>query len=183
MEFSGSTGDSLTGFVADLTQDEIDAFFDTADPHANASARLRDATTRIIYDPDQFLRTRQAYPDDPTRWQPPCALRRPTEQYVRGMFSDPDPLKPNSDPRTLNRDVLVDKIEYREPAPNATPAEETEAQRLNLRTRIYRHSDTAGVAINARLDVNGNPTEAYSSYRSMWRRVPSPGRQDQAARN
>ncbi len=89
------------------------------------------------------------------------ALRRPIEQYVRGTFSDPDPLKPNSDPRTLNRDILVDKIEYGEPPPNATDAQEREARRLNLRTRIYRHSDSAGTATNARLDANGNPTEAY----------------------
>jgi len=89
------------------------------------------------------------------------ALRRPIEQNVRGTFSDPDPLKPNSDPRTLNHDILVDKIEYGEPPPNATDAQEKEAQRLNLRTRIYRHFDSAGVATNARLDDNGNPTEAY----------------------
>ncbi|MFD4444743.1 SpvB/TcaC N-terminal domain-containing protein [Nocardia sp. NPDC058519] len=88
-------------------------------------------------------------------------LRRPVEQTVRGTFSDADPLKPNSDPRTLNRDILVDKIEYGEPPLNATPAEETEAQRLNLRTRILRHSDSAGIATNARLDASGNPTEAY----------------------
>ncbi|MFF3871893.1 SpvB/TcaC N-terminal domain-containing protein [Streptomyces sp. NPDC001978] len=89
------------------------------------------------------------------------ALRRPIEQYVRGTFSDADPLKPNSDPRTLNRDILVDKIEYGEPLLGATPAQETEAQRLNLRTRVLRHSDSAGIATNARLDAGGNPTEAY----------------------
>lgn len=89
------------------------------------------------------------------------ALRRPIEQYVRGTFNDPDPLKPNSDPRTLNRDILVDKIEYGEPPPNSTPAQEALAQNLNLRTRIYRHFDSAGVATNARLDANGNPTAAY----------------------
>ena len=89
------------------------------------------------------------------------ALRRPVEQYVRGTFSDADPLKPNSDPRTLNRDILVDRIDYGEPPLNATPAQETEAQRLNLRTRIYRHSDSAGVATNARLDAGGNPIEAH----------------------
>ncbi len=93
------------------------------------------------------------------------ALRRPIEQHVRGTFSDPDPLKPNSDPRTLNppnaAGLLVDRIEYGEPPPDATPAEETEAQRLNLRTRIYQHSDSAGVATNARLDANGKPLEAY----------------------
>ncbi|MBI4519150.1 MAG: VCBS repeat-containing protein [Deltaproteobacteria bacterium] len=89
------------------------------------------------------------------------ALRRPIEQYVRGTFSDSDPLKPNSDPRTLGRDRLVDKIEYGEPPANASPADEDRAQRLNLRTRIYRHFDSAGVATNARLDANGNPLEAY----------------------
>ena len=74
------------------------------------------------------------------------ALRRPVEQTVRGTTAD-------SDPRTLNRDILVDKIEYGESIANA--------EALNLRTRIYRHFDSAGVATNARLDANGNPTEAY----------------------
>ncbi|RQZ06079.1 toxin [Burkholderia sp. Bp9031] len=74
------------------------------------------------------------------------ALRRPTEHTVRGTTSE-------SDPRTLNLDILVEKIEYGETLPNA--------EVLNLRTRIYRHSDSAGVAINARLDVNGNPTKAF----------------------
>ncbi|KML60455.1 toxin [Burkholderia cepacia] len=74
------------------------------------------------------------------------ALRRPTEQTVHGTTSE-------SDPRTLDLDILVDKIEYGETLPNA--------EVLNLRTRIYRHSDSAGVAINARLDVTGNPTEAF----------------------
>ena len=59
----------------------------------------------------------------------------------------------SSDPRTLNRDILVDKIEYGEGIANA--------EALNLRTRIYRHFDSAGVATNARLDANGNPIEAY----------------------
>ncbi|WP_106398913.1 SpvB/TcaC N-terminal domain-containing protein [Actinocorallia populi] len=89
------------------------------------------------------------------------ALRRPIEQSVRGTFSNADPLKPNSDPRTLNRDILVDKIEYGEPPLNAMPAQEAEAQRLNLRTRIFRHSDSAGIATNTRLDAGGNPAEAY----------------------
>lgn len=88
-------------------------------------------------------------------------LRRPIEQTVRGTFSDADPLKPNSDQRTLNRDILVDRIDYGEPPLGATPVQETEAQRLNLRTRIFRHSDSAGIATNARLDASGNPTEAY----------------------
>jgi RHS repeat-associated protein len=74
------------------------------------------------------------------------ALRRPTEQTVRGASAE-------SDQRTLNREVLVDKIEYGETLANA--------ETLNLRTRIYRHLDSAGVATNARLDASGNPTEAY----------------------
>src|SRR5439155_23093900 len=74
------------------------------------------------------------------------ALRRPVEQTVRGTTTE-------SDPRTLNRDVGVDKIEYGEGTANA--------EALNLRTRIYRHFDCAGVATNARLDANGDPMEAY----------------------
>ena len=81
------------------------------------------------------------------------ALRRPLEQFVRGTFTDPDPLKPNSDPRTLNRDILIDKIEYGEGIANA--------EALNLRTRIYRHFDSAGAATSARLDATSNPLEAY----------------------
>lgn len=85
------------------------------------------------------------------------ALRRPIEQYVRGSFSDPDPLHPNSDPRTLNppneAGLMVDKIEYGESQPNA--------EALNLRTGIYRHADSAGIATNARLGAAGNPIEAY----------------------
>jgi RHS repeat-associated protein len=74
------------------------------------------------------------------------ALRRPVQQTVRGTT-------PDSDPHTLDRDLLVDKIEYGEGLANA--------EALNLRTRIYRRSDSAGVAANARFDANGNPLEAY----------------------
>ena len=82
------------------------------------------------------------------------ALRRPIEQTVRGTT-------PDSDPRTLIRDILVDKIEYGEPSANASQAELDRAVRLNLRTRIYRHFDSAGAATNARLDSKDNPIEAY----------------------
>ena len=81
------------------------------------------------------------------------ALRRPVEQTVHGNFSDPDPTQPNSDPRTLNRDTLVDRIDYGETLATA--------EALNLRTRVYRHFDSAGVATNARLDAAGQPLEAY----------------------
>ena len=53
-------GDSLQGFVADLSQAEIDAFL--ADPHGHAAALLGPATTRTVYDVDRFFRL-----GDPTR--------------------------------------------------------------------------------------------------------------------
>src|SRR5262249_53365077 len=74
------------------------------------------------------------------------ALRRPLQQSVRGTTVD-------SDPRTLNHEILIDKIDYGESVANA--------EALNLRTRIYQHFDSAGVATNARLDANGKPTQAY----------------------
>lgn len=66
-------GDTLTGFVADLTQAQLDGFFSPADPHAIAAALLKDATTRIVYDLDRFWRTQRANPKDPAQWQPACA--------------------------------------------------------------------------------------------------------------
>jgi RHS repeat-associated protein len=93
------------------------------------------------------------------------ALRRPTRQYVRGTFSNPNPLQPNSDLRTLNPGdplgLLVDEITYGEPPLNASAAEEEKAQQLNLRTRVLRHRDSAGEATNARLNATGMPVEAY----------------------
>jgi RHS repeat-associated protein len=75
-------GDSLTGFVHDLTQAQIDAFFSAADPHADAATLLRDATTRIVYDLDRFRRTQQATPADPARWKPACAATLARETHV-----------------------------------------------------------------------------------------------------
>jgi len=73
-------------------------------------------------------------------------LRRPVAQLVRGTTAD-------SDPRTLGADLQIDKIEYGESQPNA--------EELNLRTRVFRHSDSAGITTNARLDASSHPTEAY----------------------
>jgi RHS repeat-associated protein len=73
-------------------------------------------------------------------------LGRPVAQTIRGTT-------PDSDPRTLDRDILVEKLEYGEALANA--------EALNLRTRVYRHFDSAGVTTNARLDAGGNPTVAY----------------------
>jgi RHS repeat-associated protein len=75
-------GDTLSGFVADLTQAELDAFFDAADPHPSAPGLLRDATTRIVYDLERFWRTQQANPKDPTKWQPACAATIARETHI-----------------------------------------------------------------------------------------------------
>ncbi len=75
-------GDSLAGFVTDLTPTQIDDFFEATDPHAGAPALLQGATTRIVYDLDRFRRTRQAHPDDPTQWQPPCAATLARETHL-----------------------------------------------------------------------------------------------------
>jgi RHS repeat-associated protein len=81
-------GDSLALFEADLSQAQIDEFFDLADPHAPAPALLKAATTRIIYDLDRFQRTRQAHPEDPTQWLPACAATLARETHAG------DPLPP-----------------------------------------------------------------------------------------
>lgn len=75
------------------------------------------------------------------------ALRRPIGQYVRGTTND-------SDPRTRQADsLLIDKIEYGESHPNA--------EALNLRTRAFRHFDSAGIICNVALNPNTNQNEAY----------------------
>ena len=79
-------GDTLTGFVADLTQTQLDGFFNAADPHATATVLLKDATTRIVYDLDRFWRTQQANPNDPTKWQPACAATLTRETHVSSLL-------------------------------------------------------------------------------------------------
>ena len=48
-------GDSFATFTADLTQAQIDSFFAAADPHTLAAALLGTATTRVIYNLQQYL--------------------------------------------------------------------------------------------------------------------------------
>jgi len=80
-------GDSLDGIVADLSQQEIDTFFNAPDPHVRAPSLLKDATTRIIYDLGRFVRTRQAHPEDPTHWLPVYGATLARETHA----SDPPP--------------------------------------------------------------------------------------------
>jgi RHS repeat-associated protein len=78
-------GDSLAVFEADLIQAQLDAFFDAADPHAVAPGLLKDATTRIVYDLDRFQRTRQAHPDQSSKWQPASTAIIARETHVRDL--------------------------------------------------------------------------------------------------
>ena len=75
-------GDTLANFVPDLAQAQLDGFIDANDPHAVAAGLLRDATTRIVYDLDRFRRSRQADPNDPTKWQPACAATLARETHA-----------------------------------------------------------------------------------------------------
>jgi RHS repeat-associated protein len=77
-------GDSLTGFVADLTSAQIVPFLDAPDPRPAAAGLLGNAGSRIMYDLDRFRRTRQAYPDDPDRWEPVCAATLAREMHANG---------------------------------------------------------------------------------------------------
>ena len=80
-------GDTLSELDADLTQAEIDAFYDADDPHLLAAARLKGATTRVIYDPDRFRRTHQLHPDDPSQWRPVYAAALARETHVSDLGS------------------------------------------------------------------------------------------------
>jgi len=75
------------------------------------------------------------------------ALRRPLGRYVLGT----DPA--NSDPRTVPGEVLYETSEYGEG--------QTDDQRLNLRTRVYRLRDSAGVVLNVMTDPATQHEVAY----------------------
>ncbi len=75
-------GDNLIGFQADLTDTQVDGFYDAADPHAPAPTLLKGATTRIVYDPHRFKRTRDADPQDPAKWLPVYAATLARETHA-----------------------------------------------------------------------------------------------------
>ncbi|MDP3768224.1 MAG: toxin, partial [Dehalococcoidia bacterium] len=74
-------GDRLTGFIADLSQAQRDAFLGAADPRSLVPGLLQNATTRIVYDLDRFRRTRAANPNDPDLWQPACIATMTRETH------------------------------------------------------------------------------------------------------
>lgn len=73
-------------------------------------------------------------------------LRRPTGSFVQGTDAA------NSDPRTLT-EVLYHDIRYGEGEPNDAA--------LNLRTRVFQISDTAGIAIHMAPNPLSGVDEAY----------------------
>jgi len=73
------------------------------------------------------------------------ALRRPTSFFVLGTDNA------NSDPRTTTGEILFEQIVYGEGQPAA----------LNLRTRVFQHSDSAGVATNMGHNPGTNQDEGF----------------------
>jgi len=88
-------GDSVTGFVADLTQTQVDDFIvQPRQPHPTKSESeampivhtlLGMATTRIVYDLDRFRRARKANPNDSDKWEPPFAATIARETHVSDL--------------------------------------------------------------------------------------------------
>jgi len=70
-EDNPAKGDQIdANFKPDLTNAEIDAFYDVNNPHTLALNHLQNATTRIIYDLDRFQLSCKAHPGEPEKWQP-----------------------------------------------------------------------------------------------------------------
>jgi RHS repeat-associated protein len=80
-----NSGDQLTGFSSDLTQAQIDAFYNAADPHTVAAPLLGNATTRVVYDVHRFLNSQAAAPTDPSQWQPVFAATIAREIHVSDL--------------------------------------------------------------------------------------------------
>lgn len=78
-------GDTLTGFSADLTQAQEDAFYNAADPHTLARPLLGNATTRVVYDIHRFYNSVLASPFDPTKWQPTFVATIARETHVSDL--------------------------------------------------------------------------------------------------
>ena len=80
--YKGALGDSFANFNPDLSQVEIDKFYDADDPHTPAAALLGSATTRVIYDVKRFLSSQAAAPLDPSKWEPVFAATLARETHV-----------------------------------------------------------------------------------------------------
>ena len=88
-------GDLLSGFSADLTQAQIDAFYGAADPHTLAPPLLGNATTRVVYDVNRFFNSQTASPTDPSKWQPAFAAKLARETHVSDLGAGQQSNDPN----------------------------------------------------------------------------------------
>jgi hypothetical protein len=75
------------------------------------------------------------------------ALRRPARSFVQGTDTA------NSDPQTLPQEILFARTDYGEGYPNDIA--------LNLRTRVFRQYDPAGVVTHLAINPVTNQDEAY----------------------
>ncbi|PWT93570.1 MAG: hypothetical protein C5B54_01645, partial [Acidobacteria bacterium] len=84
-----NVSDALSEFEADLTQNDIDGFYDVLNPHVPAPDLLKGATSRAIYDLHRFRRTREKHPEDPTQWLPvyDATLARESHVHVNNPLS------------------------------------------------------------------------------------------------
>ncbi len=83
--YKGMQGDSFATFDPDPPQSDIDNFYAVNDPHSLARALLGTASTRVIYDVNQFLNSRLASPADPTKWLPVFAATLARETHVSDL--------------------------------------------------------------------------------------------------
>lgn len=86
------------------------------------------------------------------------SLRRPMEQYVTGENSN------LPDQRLRNKTVLFERFEYGEGLADDIA--------LNLRTRVFRQFDGAGVITNGAYDFKGNPLRGNRQLCTDYKEVP-----------
>jgi RHS repeat-associated protein len=83
--YKGAQGDSFKTFNPDPRQSDIDKFYAANDPHTLAGPLLGTATTRVVYDVQQFVNSREANPNDPTKWLPVFAATLARETHVSDL--------------------------------------------------------------------------------------------------
>jgi RHS repeat-associated protein len=81
-----NVGDTLAGFSADITEQQIDDFHDADDPRGLAGALLGGATSRVVYDLQRFFSSRMAAPNDPSKWQPVYAVTIARETHLSDLL-------------------------------------------------------------------------------------------------
>src|SRR5262249_20740667 len=131
-------GDSLGRIVMQYDYDMLGNRVHQASMEAGERWMLNDAAGKPLYAWDSRGHQFKTEYDQ---------LRRPLRQIVHGTDAT------HSDPRTLNRDVLFARSEYGEG--------QTKDIALNLRTRVFKHFDSAGVVTNMGRNLLTAQDEAY----------------------